>query len=201
MKYAQLSTRMSRHATPPILCLAVICMLSACSCVQHCNPPATARSGGINLIELDSVARTTLGDSIIAILSHPVQVSLYTLSPLTRPGDNDPTIGNYLVTKLDTVVPLDYYSILIFLLSDSNNYDNGENIPAIRFMPANALTVVSEADSASLLLSPASMEIGIVHKGVVKNIFRYNNKRLFLLFFNRLLHNEIYDKMLNTFQQ
>lgn len=185
----------------PVLCLSALIMASACGCVKSNCQSKQITQKGVSLITMDSIARTALSDTVLSIMMHPQQVSLYTLSPLTRPGDNDFTIGNYKVVKKEGEISLDYYTVLIFLLADSCIYDRGENVQAIKFMPSHAITVISETDSVSLLYSHVSMEIGVVHEGYITNIFRYNNQRQFLLFFNNILENDMYNEMLNTLQQ
>lgn len=201
MKRHLLRNKQHRIIAQLLLCSTVITLTSACSCTKCCMQKDQTCQQGINLIEPDSIARLTLGDTAVSIMMQAKTVSLYTLNPLTRPGDNDFTIGNYKVEKKECDVPLDFFPILAFLLSDSNNYDRGENVQSIRFIPSQAISITAETDSISMLFSPVSMEIGIVRKGIIQNIFRYNNQRLFLLFFKKLLNNDIYDKMLNNYQQ
>ena len=180
-------------------CLTTV-MFSSTACAK--TPEATSGFPKNKTIRTeiapDSVVISKLGDSICDIVFNPKKVTLYTLEPLERPKDEDSTIGGFKTNEKVGTIAKEYYSTVLFLLSDSCSYYDGPFVPATAFSPEVALEFSNRKGKVYLLYSFASREIGIVADGTLLKKQHYGNHRLFLLFFQNILKDEYYAKLLNN---
>lgn len=149
-------------------------------------------------IQPDSAVVERLGDTVCSLMFNPRAANLYLVNPLERPADHNFTIGGYKVEQHVATLQPDYLSTLLFLMADSASYNDSPMIPAVAFMPEVALEIPGKDETLSVIFSFISQQMAIVRNGAVQKTIRYNNTRLFLLFFNNILHNDLYNKQLNT---
>ena len=176
--------------TPLLFCTVM------CICFCSCN------SLGKNLLGAeispnDSVKKI-LGDSVCSVVYQPTQVKLFTLSTESV-GDKDETIGGYKVKEYIGCIRKDYYSILLFLLSDHSEYFNGVIYPAAPFIPEVALKFSDPNNNVvDFVFSFSGGQMKVVYNGHTTQTLKYLHERWIMIFFNNLIKNNDWTKILET---
>lgn len=149
----------------------------------------------VSLVNPDDSVCLLLGDSVCKVLFQPVQVEMFALD-VTTPFENEKVIAGYVIKRKMGTVNKDYYTSLLFLLSDISSYNQSNLVKATPFLPHFALQFKLKKDNLIALFSLNSQDVKFVFNGNDVGIYRYNYSQLFTLFFQKMSQSDSKDKSL-----
>lgn len=183
-----------------LIVIAMISSFTACSESSVAQKSDVVMVNNKNFIQPDSLVAQWLGDSTCKVLFAPTKVVCYQVKPTFGESmDSTALFSNDNLMKVGRIDP-SKYSILLFLIADSESYNFLPDEPKCFFAPYLAYEFSNRKESVMVYISFNCEKWAIVRNGDVRT-FKYNCQKELLRYFKYLLPNDSYINELIKYQK